>query len=134
VTAPFYYRITEGIRVTVRPMYLPEQSEPVRGRFVFAYHIRLENVSDRAAQLLTRHWLIHDDAGPDSQVDGEGVVGMQPLLVPGGVHQYQSFCVLHGQTGWMEGRYGFVRDDGTPFDVVIPRFELAVTTAGPGER
>lgn len=130
----FYYRITEGIRVTVRPVYLPEQSEPVRGRFVFAYLVRLENVSPHAAQLLTRHWRIHDEAGPESVVDGEGVVGVQPLLPPGAVHQYQSFCVLRGPSGWMEGRYGFVREDGTPFDVAIPRFELAVTAAGPGER
>jgi ApaG protein len=134
VTAPFYYAITEGIRVTVRPVYLPDQSEPVRSRFVFAYHIRIENVGERAAQLRTRHWRIHDEAGQDTTVEGEGVVGVQPLLVPGGVHQYQSFCVLHAPTGWMEGRYGFIRDDGTPFDVRIPRFDLAVSPAGPMDR
>lgn len=126
----FYHRITDGIRVTVRPLYVAEQSDPEQGRFVFAYHIRLENVTDRAAQLLTRRWLIHDSVGTNAEVRGDGVVGEQPLLIPGGVHEYQSYCVLTSPRGWMEGAYGFVRDDGAPFDVAIPRFELAVPQSG----
>jgi ApaG protein len=129
VTPPFYYRVTAGIRVTVRPLYLRQQSEPERGRFVFAYHIRLENVNDEAAQLLTRYWYIHDEAAEDSEVMGDGVVGEQPLLRPGDIHEYQSFCVLKGTSGWMEGHYGFQHANGTRFDVAIPRFELSVTPA-----
>ena len=129
MTPPFFYRVTAGIRVTVRPLYLRQQSEPQRSRFVFAYHVRLENVNDFAAQLLTRYWHIHDDAAEDTEVRGEGVVGEQPLLRPGGIHEYQSFCVLKGPSGWMQGRYGFQRADGTHFDVAIPRFDLSVTPA-----
>ena len=122
--APFYYRITSRIRITVRPSYLRERSNPLLGQFVFAYHIRIENVGDQAAQLRTRRWLIHDDAAGDTEVEGEGVVGEQPHLLPGQVHEYRSFCVLKAPNGWMEGSYGFVRDDGTVFQAAIPRFTL----------
>ncbi len=129
---PFFYRETEGIRITVRPLYLPDQSSPARRHFVFAYFIRIENVAAQAAQLLTRRWLIHDSIGEDTEVEGDGVVGEQPLLAPGTVHEYQSFCVLRSRSGWMEGHYTFVRDDGSDFRAFIPRFELEATTEPSG--
>lgn len=121
---PFFYRESEGIRITVRPAFLAEQSSPVLGQYVFAYHIRIENVSTLAAQLRTRHWRIHDPVAGDSIVEGEGVVGEQPHLLPGQVHEYRSFCVLKAPHGWMEGHYRFVREDGSAFRAVIPRFDL----------
>ena len=121
---PFFYRVSEGIRITVRPTYLRERSNPMLGQFVFAYHIRIENVGDHAAQLRTRRWLIHDEAVGDTVVEGEGVVGEQPHLLPGHVHEYRSFCVLKSANGWMEGAYRFVRDDGDTFQAIIPRFTL----------
>lgn len=125
----FYYRLTSGMRITVRPSYLRERSNPMLGQYVFAYHIRIENVGDQASQLRTRRWLIHDDAIGDTVVEGEGVVGEQPHLLPGQVHEYRSFCVLKAPNGWMEGSYRFVRDDGSSFQAAIPRFAL---TADPG--
>lgn len=121
---PFFYRLTEGIRITVRPVFLRERSNPLLEQFVFAYHIRIENVSGHAAQLRSRRWLIHDDAIGDTVVEGEGVVGEQPHLLPGQVHEYRSFCVLRAPQGWMEGSYRFVRDDGSSFHAEIPRFPL----------
>jgi ApaG protein len=120
----FFYRETEGMRITVRPTFLAEQSSPVLGQFVFAYHIRIENVATLAAQLRTRHWHIHDPVAGDSVVEGEGVVGEQPHLQPGEVHEYRSFCVLKAPHGWMEGNYRFVREDGSAFRAQIPRFDL----------
>lgn len=121
-----YYRITEGIRVTVQPVYLPQHSSPATPRYVFAYHIRIENVGDRAAQLVWRHWYIHDPQAGNSEVEGEGVVGEQPLLAPGEVHEYQSFCVLEAPGGSMEGYYEFKRPDGSRFKAAIPRFLLQI--------
>ena len=122
---PLFYRMTSGIRISARPTWLREQSNAAIGRFVFAYHIRIENSGVQAAELRTRRWLIHDEGGGDSVVEGDGVVGQQPHLLPGDVHEYSSFCVLASPHGWMEGSYQFVRDDGSSFDAVIPRFTLA---------
>jgi ApaG protein len=124
---PLYHAVTNGIRVTVRPLYAPEHSDPGVPRHVFVYHIRIENVGDRTAQLIWRHWYIADDAAGKSEVEGEGVIGEQPVLAPGDVHEYESFCVLEGERGSMEGYYDFRRPDGETLRVTIPWFEL--TTA-----
>ena len=121
---PFYYHETEGIRITVRPVYIEDQSMPVLRRYVFVYFIRIENVSQRVVQLLSRHWYIHDSIGEDYEVVGDGVVGEQPTLQPGDVHEYNSFCILKSPNGHMEGNYRFARNDATVFDAAIPRFLL----------
>ena len=120
----FFYRESEGIRITVRPTYLRDQSRPSARQWVFAYHVRIENVGAQAAQLLGRRWMIHDTAGEDTEVEGEGVVGEQPVIAPGGVHEYRSFCVLRSPHGSMEGQYRFVRSDGSRFEAQIPKFLL----------
>lgn len=124
MTEPIYVRESNGVRVTVRPRFSDGDSAPEIGRYVFVYFIRIDNEGDRTIQLLRRHWLIHDSVGGDSEVQGEGVVGEQPVVAPGDMHEYQSFVVLEGP-GHMEGEYHFRRTDGTEFDAAIPRFELA---------
>ena len=121
---PLYYRITNDVRVTVRPGYAPEHSDEMEPRYVFIYRIRIENVGSRTAQLRWRHWYIHDAVGGDTEVEGEGVIGEQPVLAPGDAHDYESFCVLRGPRGHMDGFYEFRRTDGSEFRVDIPRFEL----------
>ena len=127
---PFFYQETHGIRISVRPLYLEEQSQPILHHYVFAYFIRIENVSQRTVQLLTRHWYIHDSIGEDSEVAGDGVVGEQPTLQPGDVHEYQSFCILKSPNGHMEGTYQFIRTDSSMFDATIPRFDLYQRSPG----
>lgn len=122
----FFYRLTDGIRITVLPTYAPGHSDPEEPRFLFVYHIRIENVSDRTAQLIWRHWYIHDDIAGDSEVEGEGVIGEQPILAPGDVHEYESFCVLRGPSGSMRGYYEFRAADGTSFRAEVPMFALRV--------
>ena len=133
LTSPFFYRMSNGIRITVRPVYLREQSDPAAQHYVFAYFVRVENVSDRPAQLLSRRWLIHDEIGEDTEVVGDGVVGEQPLIPPTRVHEYQSFCVLKSGEGYMEGQYFFVRatgeGEGETFTADIPRFTLSATAS-----
>lgn len=129
-SAPLFHAITHGIRVSARPRFLAERSRPALGHFVFAYRIRLENVGDRPATLLARRWYIHDEGGEDSEVEGAGVVGEQPLLPPGAVYEYESFCVLRAARGWMEGGYRFVRPDGSAFEALIPRFVLDAEREG----
>lgn len=119
-----FQRETHGIRITVRPVYADEHSNPELGQYVFVYHITIENLGEWTAQLLRRHWFIRDPVAGDSEVQGEGVVGDQPVLAPGDDYEYQSFCVLRGPEGYMEGYYHFRRPGGEEFEAEIPRFEL----------
>ena len=122
---------TRGITVRVSVSYLAEQSEPARGRWFWAYHIRIENEGEGAVQLLTRHWIITDGRGARHSVEGEGVVGEQPLIAPHASYDYVSGCPLSTTTGAMQGSYRMVDEDGATFDVVIPKFALhAPTVAG----
>ena len=127
-----YEKITDGIRISVRPDFSVLHSNPRQNKFVFTYSVEMENQSDESVQLLFRHWLIHDSDGEDSEVDGEGVVGEQPTLDPGYSHQYQSFCVLSSPAGFMEGYYTFVDSEGREFKVAVPRFDLTAPWGGNG--
>ena len=118
---------TLGVRVVVRPVYLPQQSRPSENQWVFAYRVRMVNESGRTVQLRTRHWTIVDADGERRSVDGEGVVGQQPLLEPGGAFEYTSFCPLETAWGTMEGTFRFeAMDHAEPaeFDAVVARFYL----------
>jgi ApaG protein len=115
---------TRGVVVRVSVSYLPEQSEPGRGRWFWAYHVRLENEGAQAVQLLTRHWVITDGRGARHSVEGEGVVGEQPMIEPGGSFDYVSGCPLATPTGSMQGSYHMMAEDGSGFDVAIPKFGL----------
>lgn len=114
------------IQVSARTAWLAEQSEPERNRFVFAYTITIENLGSVTAQLISRHWLITDAHGKVQEVRGEGVVGEQPVLPPGGSYQYTSGAVLETPVGTMQGSYRMMADDGHDFDAEIPTFRLAV--------
>ena len=119
-----YVAETDGVVVRVSVSFLPEQSEPEMGRWFWAYHVRIENGDSRAIQLLTRHWIITDGRGARHAVEGEGVVGEQPLIEPGGSFDYVSGCPLSTPTGSMQGSYHVVREDGEGRDIVIPKFAL----------
>ena len=119
-----YVATTEDITVTVRPVYLDSQSDIINRRFVFGYFIRILNNSADEVQLLRRHWLIRDSGGRVQEVEGEGVVGEQPIIPPGGDHKYNSFCVLESFEGSMEGTYLMQRPNGERFRIAIPRFDL----------
>jgi ApaG protein len=115
---------TRGIVVRVSVSYLPEQSEPQRGRWFWAYHIRIENAGPFTVQLLTRHWVITDGRGVRHSVEGEGVVGEQPMIERGASFDYVSGCPLSTPTGHMQGSYHMIGEDGAAFDVAIPKFAL----------
>ena len=119
-----YTATTEGITVTAHPVYIDGQSDIINRKFVFAYFIRIANNTDGSVQLIRRHWLISDSGGEVKQVEGEGVVGKQPLILPGHSHDYNSFCVLETFEGAMEGTYTMRRENGEEFKVIIPRFVL----------
>jgi ApaG protein len=115
---------TGGVTVRVSVSFLPEQSEPSRGRWFWSYHVRIENGGRTAIQLMSREWTISDGRGGRHEVAGEGVVGEQPVIEPDGAFDYVSGCPLPTPTGWMEGRYHMIGADGRTFAAAIPRFPL----------
>jgi len=119
-----YVATTEDITVIVRPIYLDGQSDAIAKKFVFLYFVRIENHSHASVKLLRRHWYIHDATGEVKEVEGEGVVGKQPLIRPGGSHEYSSYAILETFEGYMEGSYLMQREEAGTFDVKIPRFTL----------
>ncbi len=114
-----------NIRVTVDTVYVEEQSDPDTDRYVFAYTITIENSGSITAQLLNRHWIITDASGQVQEVKGEGVVGEQPILPPGGAFRYTSAAMIETPVGSMTGSYEMVADDGVRFDAEIPAFNLS---------
>ncbi|CAO3417243.1 Co2+/Mg2+ efflux protein ApaG [Azospirillum endophyticum] len=119
-----YTAVTHDIRVTVQPVFLEDQSAPAEGRFVWAYHVRIENEGNETVQLRTRHWRITDAMGRVQEVRGPGVVGEQPVLEPGDHFEYTSGTPLATPSGIMAGTYGMEGEDGQAFDVTIPAFSL----------
>lgn len=114
------------IGIDVDTQFVPEQSDPDRKRYVFAYTITIRNRGHVPARLLTRHWIITDAAGQVQEVRGDGVVGEQPYLRPGDSFRYTSGAVIETPVGTMQGSYQMLRDDGRRFDAPIPVFRLYV--------
>lgn len=116
--------------VEVFPEYLPDQSEPEREVFGFAYTITVTNTGDVPAQLISRHWIIDDARGHTEEVKGLGVVGHQPLLRPGESFQYTSGTRLGTRSGSMRGSYFCVAEDGERFEAEVPEFALVADGGG----
>ncbi len=119
-----YRKTTRSIQVTVIPLYLDEQSDPYENRYVWAYHISLENKGVETVQLLSRYWNITDANGKVLEVRGDGVVGEQPILRPSEIFEYTSGTPLSTPSGIMVGSYQMKTNDGQSFDVEIPAFSL----------
>ncbi|ORE98778.1 Co2+/Mg2+ efflux protein ApaG [Aurantimonas sp. 22II-16-19i] len=119
-----YQATTRQIVVTVKPAYLEEQSDPAEGRWVFAYQVEIENAGEEAVQLESRYWQITDASGHIEEVRGPGVVGEQPVILPGDSFTYTSGCPLPTPSGIMRGSYWMRTDAGEAFEVEIPAFSL----------
>jgi len=119
--------LSQSIRVVVRSAYAPKHSRPRDNRFTFTYRIRIVNEGSIGARLLRRHWVITDALGRVEEVRGDGVVGKQPYLIPGGVHDYTSVCPLETPYGTMRGSYEFIRDGGDVVLAEIGEFSLIAT-------
>ena len=119
--------ITNDIRITVETAYQNNRNFNVNGEQMFAYRITIQNNGDYTIKLLRRHWYITDVNFEKTEVEGEGVVGLQPVLEPGETHQYVSGCAIQSEFGKMHGTYLMERRiDGKKFEVRIPEFNLIV--------
>lgn len=120
-----YKAITRDIKVSVETFYQESASHPDTGHYAFAYRITIENNSEHTVKLLRRHWYIADSNGSKHEVEGEGVVGLQPVIEPDYAHQYISGCNLQTDMGKMYGTYLMERlSDGLLFEIEIPEFYM----------
>lgn len=121
--------ITHGIRIQVESFYDEDRSSPQENYYFFSYQVRITNLGKEKVQLVSREWLITDANGETQRVQGPGVVGEQPVLLPGGSFEYMSFCPLSTAVGAMQGSYRMVLENGESFDAEIAPFALAVPHA-----
>src|SRR5947207_2948573 len=119
-----YRAVTRQIEVTVEPCFIPERSSVEKREFFWAYTVVITNCGDETVQLRTRHWIITDASGRKQEVRGEGVVGEQPVLAPGGRFEYTSGVPLPTASGFMAGRYQMVSESGQRFEIDVPTFSL----------
>ncbi len=119
-----YEAITRDIKVSVETKFIDEQSDPDENYYVWAYRITIENLGSETVQLLTRHWQITDAQGRLQEVKGDGVVGEQPILPPGGQFTYSSGTPLSTASGFMVGTYQMQTEHGSQFDAQVPGFSL----------
>ena len=120
-----YSAITNNIRISVFPEYDIKNSFPAENRFVFRYNITIQNLGNDAVKLHKRRWLIYDLGFGFTEVNGDGVIGEQPIIKPGEVYRYESYCPIKSDIGYMKGLYQMKRiDDQSFFEVQIPMFEL----------
>ncbi len=118
---------TQGVEVSVETYYQPDYSNPLSGEFMFAYRITIDNHNNFSVKLHRRHWHIFDSNGEYREVEGEGVVGVQPVLQPADRYQYVSGCNLRSEMGRMSGTYQMENIDARKFfEVDIPAFEMIV--------
>jgi ApaG protein len=121
-----YEAVTEGIRVTVTPRFLPDKSDPDEGRYFWAYTVEVTNIGYVTVQLCARHWKITDGKGRLQEVRGPGVVGEKPIIGPGECYEYTSGCPLGTSSGFMVGTYLMQTQDGDNLEVIIPAFSLDI--------
>lgn len=119
-----YTAETKGIRVTARPDFSPERSDPERGQYFWTYAIEIRNLGAEPVWLKARYWRITDGLGRVSEVRGAGVVGEQPRIAPGEAYDYTSGCPLTTSSGIMQGHYTMQTETGDVIDVAIPAFSL----------
>jgi len=121
-------KITKGIKISVECNYQDEQSNPAKQQFAFSYQVTIENQSQHTVQLMRRHWYIFDACGIRREVEGDGVIGEQPVLKPSERHSYRSWCPLQSGIGTMRGYFTMVRiTDDAKFKVEVPQFNMMAT-------
>lgn len=120
-------QVTKGIKISISTNFEGTHFENKMIYYVFSYTINIENQSNETVQLIRRHWDIFDSLNSLEVVDGEGVIGQKPILLPKQVHTYTSNCFLTSQVGSMKGHYYMVNfSTGKQFQVKIPTFQLVV--------
>lgn len=117
---------SKTVVITTMPKYMPEHSSEADKKYAFSYTITISNVGTEPTQLISRHWIITDANGEVTEVEGQGVIGEQPIIGPNESYTYTSGAMLDTPVGTMQGSYQMKNQDGAEFDAEIPVFRLAL--------
>ncbi len=120
-----FEKITQSVQVVVDPTYVAEESDPRRSKYFFEYRVKITNQRSTKVQLISREWIITNAEGKIEKVEGEGVVGLQPVIEAGQTFEYSSFCPLTTPQGRMQGCYHMVTSNGENLKIEIPEFILS---------
>jgi len=121
--------VTYGVKISVESIFRKDLSNAENGIYFFNYRVEIENTNDFDIQLMNRYWYIFDSLNVPREVEGEGVVGEQPILKPGQKHVYVSGCDIHSEIGYMRGFFTFIEMNSLEeFRANIPKFELFATS------
>lgn len=120
-----FEKTTHDVSVIVEPHYDTEHSRPEQGLHVFSYKVTIKNHKKEAIQIHKRFWTITDAFFNIQYVEGEGVVGQQPIILPGESYTYTSYCPLKTGFGSMKGYYNIINEAGKTLKIEIPEFILA---------
>ena len=119
-----FEELSEGVLIAVQSYFLEDQSNPDAGQYVWAYRVRISNQNPFPVKLLSRHWVITDGRGGVKEVQGNGVIGEQPLIAPNQSFVYTSGSPLNTPSGFMRGTYQMIDNAERIFTVAIPAFSL----------
>lgn len=115
-----------SITCQVHTRYIEEQSQPEKSRYIFAYTITIRNLSQQSVQLISRRWLITDANGKQLTIEGDGVVGEQPVIEPMQEYTYTSGTVLETPLGIMQGHYVMLDERSEQFLAEVAPFRMAI--------
>ena len=117
---------SEFIKIDVTTSYIREQSDPEGGCYVFSYSITIRNDSNEGVRLLRRYWHIRDEIGKIQEVNGDGVVGQKPVILPKQTFGYTSAAIISTETGTMRGNYEMEYLSGKKFIAPVDSFLLSI--------
>ena len=124
-----------GLRVTVdRVVYAPGMEAPPDRPHSFVYFITIHNDSTVAVTIKGRKWVVRESDGETIAVEGDGVVGQFPTILPAASFSYQSRHLLAGGAAVAEGSYLGVDANGRRVVVRIPAFGMQVPPGSAGRR
>jgi len=115
-----------GLRVSVDDViYMPSLDAPEERPHPFVYFISIANESEVAVTIRGRKWVLTQENGETTVVEGDGVVNRTPRIAAGGDFNYNSYHVV-GDDSTADGAFFGETDEGKLVFARIPRFVMKV--------
>lgn len=104
-------------------IHMPSLDAPPNKPHPFVYFISIFNDSTFPITIRARKWVVTEDDGETTVVEGDGVVGQQPTIKPGEHFSYNSYHVI-GKAARVNGAFFAQMANGEWIFARIPEFRL----------